>query len=257
MASVGLAYGAQGVVEIEHDWGYYAVKSLMGQSENTGQSIGSCIILAFEISPIIAGLVFGYLRRAVKAPSWWRIPPTLLACWMLGQLIFSRDHDGGDHSLWFWALLSPVLFLACERVGEIMFRQIARRNRPWPVILPGLLALAVGAVIQQISISERGSSWFYECLLDGGLILLATALAATWSRSKTIPAALIISLLTYLPFALANLANVTSNLCLLNGFDDDGLRALISSLLITAWGFAAASAGGVLGYRLRQVQPHN
>lgn len=248
VAAGGLMYCAVHAIGLQHEWGYGAVRDLVGQTDEFGQSIESALMRTLFIAPAIAGLSFGYLKQHFRGPAGWRIAAALIPAGIVSAMLLdnapswsevlkveSLVYLGGMFGLFYAALFS----------GEKIFASLALRTRPCPILLPGLLALIPMMGLNQFEfMREDGAGWMLEAIVDGLITFGAAAVAVGWNRSKNLGTALTVAAFSAIPFMIANVWNIGSDLVQIGFTPSRGsFNAEFSAILITVWNMISTTAG--------------
>ena len=248
LAAGGMMFCAIHAIGLQHEWGYGAVRDLVGQADEMGQSIGSAIMRTVFIAPAIAGLAFGYLKQHFRGPSGWRIAAGLIPAGVLSLMMMDSSTNWSEilkveNLLFVGAMFS--LFYAALFGGEKIFASLATRTRPWPILLPGLLALIPMMGLNQLEfMREDGSGWMLEAVVDGLITFGAAFAAVRWNSSKNLGTALTVAAFSAIPFIIANVWNIGSDLVQIALSPSKGsLNAEFSAMLITSLSVISTIAG--------------
>lgn len=255
VASVVGAAGALRVVSLEHDWGYYLIQRLVGQMPDSDQYSGAMFIQFVEVTAVGAGIVFGYMKQQLRGAWWWRpvaiLPPIAIFAYVVGSSGETIASTLLNPETWTnWTVFACWLF-GTMVISELLFVELSLRTKPWRVLLPGLVALAVAAAAGLADL-ELGS-WKGEFIFDWLNMFAAGTWAACWCRSKTMSTATAAVFITMMPFVLFNLCNIFYDTLTLKLLSADNLRALLSAAIITASALSAGCAGAWAGLRLRKL----
>lgn len=264
-AAAGLAFTAISAIGLQHEWGYGAVRDTFGQVSGNGQWLGSAVMRACYIAPLVGGLSFGYLKQHFQGGAGWRAAGALLPAAFLFCLVWG---DGPTNLAEFTKTenILPVMgafacFFASMFGGEKLFAALAQRTpRVCPILLPGLLALIPMALLNELDfMKEDGAGWILEMCVDGTITFFAAAIAASWYRSKTLGTAMTVAFLCSLPFMLSNVWNLGSEvleLALTSG-SRNASAALLSASFISTWSLVWTALGGAAGFAVAKRRATN
>lgn len=258
--SIAISIAAQRAVQLEHNWGFEAVGSLIGQAKDSGQWLGA-VVLQGAIPCSTAGLSFGYLKQHYKGKANWYWLALLLMFWPCLILLFESITEWQPiyESIWLMGPISFInllIFAPSMFVGQALFRELGKRTRPWFVLLPGIIAIA----LLWIAGLADHLFWGWQLALDAVVIASAAASVVYLNRCKSISKALLCSLFALLPFVFFDLANCLFNLTIgelslliasgrngIEAVEQDGIRAQFSAVLISICHIFFATVGAALG----------
>lgn len=280
LLSVSAGILAVNAVALQHDWGFEFVRAIVGQAEHSGQWLGAILIQNGLVSPIAAGLTFGYLRGLFRGRVLWIIFAFVVPMWYYLFVYFLANASGASNDLPLSELvespemllpvgLSLLIFHLFNALGGWIYSQLCRRTRLLRILAPGLLALTVISIfkISTQSLHDMKFLWILEGAFDLTALVIASAFAVynCGRRSKT--AAALCAFFCMMPFLLFDFCNLAFTMSPLGvacniaggGFfnpdfdfsqvDRDGFRSLISSVSIFCAHILACALGTCIGYR--------
>ncbi len=256
LCSIYLGFTGYFVAHLGFDWGYYFVKHFFGQQHGVNQGVMAIVILYFLIVPMCMAMGLACFDRVRKHPFAHSLP--LLGLLMISQLVVLGTSSSG-WDLPSYLVSTLVSFAMSFKVSSFFIEQLKGRILLKPLYKSCLLSFSAIGVASMMFTGSVGT--LRELMLFGFGLFCASFMASSLAKVKNKTAAVATPVFALAPLVMANVINVlvTSVSLILDQFKigfELGWEALASACIISLATFAAAAAGGMLGFEWNKRATH-